>query len=270
MLQNLQTKSIIVLAVIVKLYILQIMMLKRAKLKEVKRFGYVVALSTEQHMSSASFIDCDIIIFEEFMERGSYLQGVSEPDRLMIFYSTVDRKRGTTKLYMVGNSITKVCPYFKAWGLDSIFKTIKQGEIKTKIIHNEENDVKIAIEFCMSSGGKTMAIGNAKEMIDKGAWQTTPQPKLPDSYSNYKVCFQIGFLYQGFKFLGELLRNKKFQYVWFIKPYYKEFNEKLIVFSDVINESPYWQRDIYNPSFENDNIKKVLQTFKENSIFYSD
>lgn len=240
------------------------------KTKRGEPIGYVVALSTEQHMSSASFLDVDIIIFEEFIERGSYLQGMNEPDKMMIFYSTIDRKRGTTKVYMAGNSITKVCPYFKAWGLDKIFKEIKQGEIKTKIIHNEENDVKLAVEFCQSSGGKTMAIGNAKNMIDKGAWQTSPQPKLPESYKNYKVCFQIGFLYQGFKFLGEYIRNSKWEYIWFIKPYNKEFKDKLIVFSDEIKTSPYWQRDIYNPSFENDTIKKVLQTFKENAIFYSD
>ena len=48
-----------------------------------------------------------------------------------------------------------------------ILKHQKQGEIKTKIIHNEENDVKIAIEYCKSSGGKTMAIGTAKTMIDE-------------------------------------------------------------------------------------------------------
>ena len=111
-----------------------------------------MSLSTEQHMSSASFLDVDIIIFEEFMERGTYIS--NEPDRLMIFYSTADRKRGTTKLYMVGNSISRVCPYINNWGLDKIFRKLQQGQIETKVIHNEENDVKIAIEYCRASGRK--------------------------------------------------------------------------------------------------------------------
>lgn len=232
------------------------------------KFGYVMALSTEQHMSSASFLDVDIIIYEEFMERGSYI--TREPDRLMIFYSTIDRKRGTTKLYMVGNSITKVCPYIREWDLESIFKTINQGEIKTKIIQNEENIVKIAIEFCKSSGGKTMAIGNAKNMIDKGAWQTEPQPKLPESYKNYKCLYRFGFLFKGFKFLCELLQDKNCNLCWFIRPFYKDFKSDLIVISDEIRTSPYWQRDIYNLSLKNDKLKKLLGTFKENKIFYSD
>lgn len=95
---------------------------------------------------------------------GSYIP--NEPDRLMVLYSTIDRKRGTTKLYMVGNSISKVCPYLRDWGLDNIFRKLKQGEIATTTIHNAENDVKIAIEYCKSSGGKTMTIGNASKMID--------------------------------------------------------------------------------------------------------
>ena len=34
-----------------------------------EKIGYVVALSTEQHYSGGSFLDVDVIIFEEFFER---------------------------------------------------------------------------------------------------------------------------------------------------------------------------------------------------------
>lgn len=235
--------------------------------KRYEKIGYVMSLSTEQHMSSASFLDVDVIIYEEFMERGSYIP--NEPDRLMILYSTIDRKRGTTKLYLVGNSITKVCPYIRDWDLEPIFKNIKQGEIITKTIENEENDVKIAIEYCKASGGKTMAIGNAKSMIDKGAWQTEPQPKLPKSYSTYKCLYRFGFLFKGFKFLCELLKDEN-DFIWFIYPYYKEFDDKMIIISDEIKPSKYWQRDIYNISINNDKLRNLFMTFKENKIFYSD
>lgn len=90
---------------------------KTGKTKRFEKIGYVMALSTEQHMSSASFLDVDMIIYEEFFERGIYL--AREPDRLSVFYSTIDRKRGTTKLYCVGNSITKVNPYMRDWRIRS-------------------------------------------------------------------------------------------------------------------------------------------------------
>lgn len=50
-----------------------------------------MSLSTEQHFSSASFLDVDSIVFEEFMERGTYI--ANEPAKLMIFYNTIDRRK---------------------------------------------------------------------------------------------------------------------------------------------------------------------------------
>ena len=57
--------------------------------------------------------------------------------------------------------------------------------------------------------------------------------------------------------------------IWFIRPYYKEFSNKIIVFSDVIKVSRYWQRDIYNISIKNDKLRNLFMTFKENKIFYA-
>ena len=238
------------------------------KTKRVEKIGYVMSLSTEQHMSSASFLDVDMIIFEEFMERGTYIP--HEPDRLMILYSTIDRKRGTTKLFMVGNSISRVCPYINDWGLEGIFRKLQQGEIDSKIIETETNNVKIAIEYCMSSGGKAMTIGNASKMIDSGAWQTYPQPKLNKSLKNFNSLYRFGFQYKGFKFLCDYLEDKKeHDLCFFIYPFYGEFTNNIIIFSDVIKQSIYWQRDIYNISINNDNLRNFFQKFKENKIFYA-
>ena len=239
------------------------------KEKRGEKIGYAIPLSLEQRFSSASFLDVDNIIFEEFMSRGVYI--ANEPNKLMTFYSTVDRKQGRTKLWLVGNTVSKICPYLSDWGLTGIMKHQKQGEIKTKIIHNEENDVKIAIEYCKSSGGKTMAIGSAKTMIDKGEWQADKQPILPESYKNYNVNFRIGFLYKGFKFIGELLTNKNTKEIcWFIYPFYKEFSENMLVFSDVVCLNQLWQKDIYKITFNNTKIQEILNTFRESLIFYSD
>ena len=57
--------------------------------------------------------------------------------------------------------------------------------------------------------------------------------------------------------------------IWFIRPFYKEFKENIIVFSDVIKVSKYWQRDIYNISIKNEKLRNLFMTFKENKIFYA-
>ena len=107
-------------------------------------------------------------------------------------------------------------------------------------------------------------------MIDSGAWQTNPQPKLPQSYNTYKVLFRFGFFYKTFKFLCELLMDKNtHEQCFFVYPYYKEFDDNMIIFSDVIKISKYWQRDIYNISINNEKLKNLFQKFRENKIFYS-
>lgn len=237
--------------------------------------GYVVALSTEQKYAGASMLDVNDIIFEEYMARGIYIN--SEPDKLMNFYSTVDRKRGTTRLWLVGNSITKVCPYLYDWGLLDIVKKQKQGEIHTIWIPTGEFDedgipveVKVAIEFCASTGNSSFVIGKHADMLNKGEWQSDPQPHLPKSYNCYKMLYRIIFQYQGFKFIGEYLMDKENKNTcWFIYPYEGEIKEDILVFSDTIKTSPYWQRDIYNPLIKNDKVKQLLQTFRESNIFYA-
>ena len=244
------------------------------KTKRYEKIGYVMALSTEQNYAGASYLDVHDIIFEEFMTRTVYL--ANEPDKLMNLYSTIDRKRGTTRLWLVGNSISRVCPYLEDWGLMDIIRNLKQGDIRTKWISTNSTDdegrdveVLLAIEYCRSTGNSSYAIGKHADMLNKGDWQSDPQPHLSESYNNYKLLFRIGFQYQSFKFLGEYLMDKDNNTLWFIYPYNREFKKNLIVFSDIIKESNYWQKDIYNPTFKNDNIRNILSSFKENKIFYA-
>ena len=238
--------------------------------------GYVVALSTEQNYAGASYLDVSDIIFEEFMSRSAYL--ADEPTKLINFWSTVDRQRGTTRVWMVGNTISRVCPYLTDWDLQSIISRQKQGEIICKWMSTgdydketgKEIEIKLAIEYCKSNGRTSFAIGKHKDMINKGDWQSDPQPHLPKSKKCYKILYRIIFQYQSFKFMAEYLKDKtSTESVWFVYPYYKDIKDNILVISDVIKTSPYWQRDIYNLSVNNDKLRNLCQTFRENKIFYA-
>lgn len=239
------------------------------KVKRGEKIGYVVALSTEQNYAGASYLDVEDIIFEEFMSRSIYLN--NESNKLMNFYATIDRKRLTTRLWLVGNTISRVCPYINDWNLHKVISNQKQGTIEVIEIKNEDDTIKIAIEYCASTGQTSGTIGQNANMINTGAWETKPQPRLPHSKKDYKVLFRFGFQYQSFKFLCDLLENKDNKEIcFFIYPYNKEFDDRIIVFSDVIKLSKLWQRDIYNISLPNKKLQNVFSQFKENKIFYSD
>ena len=249
--------------------------IETGKTKRFEKIGYVVALSIEQNYAGGSFLDVYTIIMEEFMSRKSYLY--DEPNKLLNLFSTVDRKRGVVKMYLVGNTISRVCPYLKDWGLDKLLRKTKQGEINSVWLSTGEIDedgypvkVKLALEHCKSTGRSSYVIGTHANMLNKGEWQSDPQPHLPKSYKEYKVLFRIAFDYQGFKFLGEYLKEKEgVETCWFIKPKYTKIKEKTITFSDNIKTSRYYQRDIYNPLINNENIRRLLQTFRESNIFYA-
>lgn len=245
------------------------------KTKRGEKIGYVVALSTEQHYAGASYLDVKNIIFEEFMSRSSYLY--NEPDKLMNFWNTVDRKRGIVRMWLVGNTISRVCPYLTDWNLQNIVSRQQQGTIETRFLDTgtvDENNnpikIKLAIEYCKSTGQSSFAIGKHKDMLNKGSWQSDPQPHLAKSYNDYKLLFRIGFMYKEFKFIGELLKDLETKNsVWFIYPYDKDFKNNLLIFTDVVKLEKRYQRNIYDLTIKNERIEKILSTFREGNIFYS-
>ena len=238
-----------------------------------EKIGYVMSLNGEQHYAGASYLDVDDIIYEEFFARTPYIG--HEPDKLVNLWSTIDRKRYTTKLWMVGNSISRVCPYINEWGIHKLISTMKQGDINTTKLEAGEDEngqpvyVSLAIEYCKSTG-TNLAIGKHKDMLNKGDWQSDPQPHLPKSLKYYTSRFSFIFMYQDFKFACSYLEDKETDEVcWFIKPYDGEIKDDSIVISDQVRVSPYWQRNIYDTSFQNPRLNQLFQTFRESNIFYA-
>ena len=246
----------------------------KPQIKRGDYIGYVVALSTEQTYAGASYLDVDNMIFEEFMARGSYLP--HEPDKLMNLFSTVDRKRGTTRLWLVGNTISRVCPYIEEWGLHEILSEQKQGDINVIDIptgfydeEGKEEKIKLALEYCKSTGTSSHVIGKHKDMLNQGAWQSDPQPHLPLSYNEYDVMFRMMFKYGSFKFIAEYLFDNVKEYCWYIYPYKGEIKDDILVISDEVKLDRHWQRNVYNIDIDNITLKRLLNTFRENNIFYS-
>ena len=149
---------------------------------------------------------------------------------------------------------------------------MKQGDLKTLMIPSTDGDmVKVAIEYCKSTGVSSHTIGASKGMIGSGEWMTNPQPHLPKSINEYTKKFRLMFYFKHLKFIGELLIDKKLgDIAWFIYPYDGEIDDKTLVISDVVKPNRYYQRDIYNVDLNNDTLRYMLgKTFREGNIFYA-
>ncbi|MCS5737116.1 phage DNA encapsidation protein, partial [Herbiconiux daphne] len=103
--------------------------------------AYSFALSSGEHDKSTSYPNIGIIIFDEFLTNRLYLN-----DEFVLFMncvSTIVRKREDVKIYMLGNTVNKFCPYFNEMGLVHVPK-MKQGTID--VYSYGESKLTVAIE----------------------------------------------------------------------------------------------------------------------------
>lgn len=152
--------------------------------------GYAFSLSENEHNKANSYPKVTTIIFDEFLTNKIYL-----PDEFMLFMNTVStivRQRTNVKIYMLGNTVNKFCPYFKEMGLTNIL-TMKQGTID--VYTYGETKLKVAVEYADSKkkfkkNNFYFAFNNPKlKMITGGAWELNIYPHAPVKWRPKNIMF---------------------------------------------------------------------------------
>ena len=108
-----------------------------------KPFCYNFCLSDVEHDKSTSYPNINNIIFDEFITRRYYL-----PDEFVLFMnvlSTIIRDRNGVKIFMLGNTVNKYCPYFDEMGLKNA-ATMQQGTID--VYSYGDANLLVALEYC--------------------------------------------------------------------------------------------------------------------------
>lgn len=177
------------------------------EIKKRKLIGRYCALNESIRYKSQVFKDYTNIIYEEFITDEFYLQ--DEPRLLQQFVSTVARL-DAVKVFLVGNTLSRVCPYFNEWCLEGVLKQ-KQGTIELYHYHMEDNEtVTIAVEYCSNTNNENkMFFGQSAKQIITGEWDVKELPKLPRQQYEYEKMYEIELSYQSFKFCIELLFEPK-------------------------------------------------------------
>lgn len=155
--------------------------------------GEYYAISTALHEKSTGHV-CDIIIAEEIMTNGIYLE--DEPSKFMHLLSTLVRSDDeNVEVYIIGNNINPRCPYFKEWGMKNIF-TQKAGTIDTYYYTQlDGSKVKIACEHIKPRDNKKsgLFIGKAEKSIQGGQWEVNEYPKLFKKFEEFEVITMITY-----------------------------------------------------------------------------
>lgn len=235
-----------------------------------KPFAYGFSISTMEHDKSTAYPEITTILFDEFLTRTAYL-----PEEFVLFMnviSTIVRHRTNAKIFMLGNTVNKYCPYFKEMGLTHV-KDMTPGAID--VYRYGDSELTVAVEYTMpNKEGKEsdfyFAFDNPKlSMITGGAWEIDIYPHCPVKYSPGEVLFTY-FI----EFAGDLLQCEVVQhedlFFTFIHRKTTELKhpETDLIYTTDYSPRPNYKRNITRPRSEIE--KKVTQHFLSDKVFYSD
>ena len=236
------------------------------KLVKGPKIGRSVCLNGYEHYASQAFPDTYNIIYEEFITKSIYLD--KEPATLQKMVSTILRDRQGA-VYLIGNTINRVCPYFTDWELKN---TIKQeiGTIDIYKMHREGPDgedivTDIAVERCSSSKSTSkMFFGKTAEFLVKGEWEVYDRPKMPDG--KFTMLYELILESQGFAFILQLMVGEDGGQFVYVYPFtYKRIIPRII--TDRFSTSPF-VTTTFNPKI---NAEVIMQKcIKDKKVCFSD
>ena len=231
--------------------------------------GRYCSLNQAERYKSQVFKDVENIIFEEFITDKIYL-GTNvnpEPKILMQFVSTVARDRDV-RVFLIGNTISRVCPYFEYFGLKGIMQQ-KPGTIDIYHLRGENGVVDIAVENCEVIVTKSkMFFGLASKQITSGEWDVNEVPKLLKPYEFYDMLYEIRVVFSDFKYILQLLMDSEsggtFVYIY---PDTKGSRKILRTVTNEFHVSPYVTNGLLGkiPAEQ-----LIADAFRKGKVCYSD
>lgn len=239
------------------------------QVKEEKPFMFAMALNNMEHDKGGNMntdeANITTMIFDEAVTRMRYL-----PDELSIFtdtVSTIKRRKNNLKIFLLANTVSKYCPYFKYFGIE-FTPNMKQGDIrenknKTVTVERTEDNAEQVEDKYFQFDNKTVG------MITHGKWEIADYPKITTKWKRSDVLMDLFVFFDNQYMHGELV-NKEGNIFLFFYPKYDLIHDenKDIVFSDVPDYRRNWYQSLIKP--RDDISKLVAKTFADGKVFYSD
>lgn len=229
-------------------------------------FGF--CLSEQEHEKSTSYPNITTIVFDEFLTRRYYL-----PDEfllLMNLLSTIIRQRDDVKVFMLGNTVNKFCPYFAEMGLTNITR-MEQGTID--VYQFGERGAVVAVEYCSTivkekASNKYFCFDNQNlQMITGGKWELAIYPHLPIKYKPNDVLFVFYIEFNDTILQGNIIQvgNNNFCYIHAKTTPIKDTKNSLI-YSLKMNGQPNYKRRILSTATPIES--NVARYFATDKVFY--
>lgn len=234
-------------------------------------FCYAFSLAQMEHDKSTSYPLITTVIFDEFISRIGYL-----PNEFVLFMnvlSTIIRQRNNVKIYMLGNTVNKYCPYFQEMGLKHV-EDMEMGKID--IYSYGDSNLRVAVERTMDhniEGRKSdvyFAFDNPSlQMITGGAWELDLYPHLPREYETEDVIFKYFITFNDNILQAEVIELEDCCFTYIHRKTGEiRHPEEDVVFSVEYDPRPNHIRNMRKSS--EDICKKIFKFFRDDQVFYQD
>lgn len=234
--------------------------------------AYGFSVSGGEHDKSTSYPMITTIMFDEFITRTAYL-----PDEFVLFMnilSTIIRLRDNVKIFMLGNTVNKYCPYFAEMGISHI-KEMKPGTID--VYQYGTSKLKVAVEFTDNHNKDKpsnvyFAFDNPKLSMITGRgdiWEIAIYPHKPCKFKPKDILFTFFIVFNGDILQCEVVGIDGMQFV-FIHRKTTELKEpeKDLIYTPDFDPRPNWRRKITAPIYPVE--QKIALLFKSDKVFYQD
>ena len=234
-------------------------------------FCYGFSLAQMEHDKSTSYPKITTVVFDEFMSRIGYL--ANEFVLFMNVLSTIIRQRDNVRIYMLGNTVTKYCPYFQEMGLHHI-EEMEPGVID--VYTYGQSKLKVACEYTANhniEGRKSdvyFAFDNPSlQMITGGVWEIDLYPHLPREYEPEDIVFKYFVTFNNNILQCEIVQLDDCSFTYIHRKTGEIRHPDVdIVFSDEYDPRPNHVRNILHNS--NDFVRKIYRFFRDDKVFYQD
>lgn len=184
--------------------------------QDMKPFCLAYAISTAETTKGTDPGEVAAVYFDEFITRQFYL--ANEFIKFQNLLSSIIRDRPNVKIYMLANTVSKHCPYFRDMGLYRIQQQ-EQGTID--VYELGKSGTKIAVEYCSPSKAtqkvsKYFCFDNPQlDMITKGSWEIAMYRHAPESLSKYKIFFSFFVIFDGKTVQGDIYNYIGYPLIFF-------------------------------------------------------
>lgn len=242
-------------------------------IREPDPFGYCFALNNMEHDKGGNQPpEITTILFDEFMSRQRYLA-----DELTLFsnvISSIKRTDGRFKVWMLGNTVTTYCPYFREMGLKHITE-MKKGETQT--YQGSDPSTTIAVHWAGSPDGdakteinKFFAFDNPRlKMITEGSFETADYPKCPRELDDEHLAFVFFLCFDSDVIQGNIYAYPDGEFIfWNPKTTELKHPDEDLIYSDQYDYRNNWRSSFKNPQTKEE--AALIELINRDKMFFAD